>query len=199
MSEPDELQRLWQNDGAKPEDFTMLRQLIEEKSTGWDELVRAEDQAWYLIALCFLPLTAWAAWKARYPWVHVGYGLMAATFAFSTIAMWIAGRKKPQEHNRSLREHLERLLESYDRRSRFIRGGAWLAMGGLTAGLFAVVMGIPGSTSNPWAWIVTVLFVAGVNVAQWLLARHSAGKISCKRDEAARLLQKLLANGQDSR
>ena len=33
----------------------------------------AEDQTWYLLALWrTIPLTVWAAWKAKYPWVTRG-------------------------------------------------------------------------------------------------------------------------------
>ncbi len=199
MIEPDDLQRLWQDEGARQEDPTMWRALIQEKRTGWNELVRAEDQAWYLIALCLVPLTAWAAWTAKYPWGHVGYGLMAATIVLSTVATWIAGRHQPHEHDHNLRQHLDALLESYDRRSRFVRGGGWWAMGGLTAGLAAVILGIPDNASNPRAWGIAVLLVAGANAAQWAYSRQSVARISRKRDEAARLLQNLLAGGQDFR
>jgi hypothetical protein len=199
MTEFDELQKLWQNESAKPEDPTMWRALVQEKRTGWEELVRAEDQAWYLIALCFVPLTAWAALKGKYPWVHVGYALMSATLVFSTIATWIAGRPRPQERDCNLRQHLEGLLQSYDRRSRFLRHGGWWAMGGLTAGLAAVIMGIPGSARNPRSWLLAIVLVVTANTVQWLACRHSIAKISHKRGESARLLQSLLGSGQDFR
>ena len=199
MTEFDELQKLWQNENAKPEGSTMWRALVQEKRTGWEELVRAEDQAWYLIALCFVPLTAWAAWKAKYPLVHVGYGVMAATLVFATIATWIGGRPRPQERDCNLRQHLEDLLQSYDRRSRFLRVGGWWAMGGLTAGLAAVIMGMPGSPMNPRSWAMAFVLVATANTAQWLACRYSVSKISRKRDEAERLLRSLLGSGQDFR
>lgn len=199
MIEQDDLQKLWQNDGAEREDSIMWRQLLQEKRSGWDELVRTEDQTWYLIALCFIPLTAWAAWKAKYPWVHVGYGVMATTFVLATVGTWIAGREQSQQNESNLREHLEALLESYDRRSKLIRRGGQWVMVGLTVGLAAVFLGIPGSISNPRSWIITILSVVGANAAMWLSGRQSAAKIFLKRDEAARLLKSLLAGGQVSR
>jgi hypothetical protein len=199
MSEPDDLQSLWQNEGAGPEDARMWRALIQEKHTAWDELVRTEDQAWYLLALCLGLVAAWAAWKARYPWVHIGYGLMAVTIALSAVTTWIAGRRQRVQHDRSFREHLEALLGSYDRRVRFLRYGGWWTMAALWTGLAAVILGIPSNAGSPRAWAVTVLLVAGAGAGQWLYCRHSAARIVRKRDEAARLLESLLAGQQDSR
>lgn len=195
MSTPDDLQKLWQGEDAKLEDHTIWRALIQEKRRGWDELVRAEDQAWYLAALCFVPLTAWAAWKAKYTWVHVGYGLMAVTLVFATIATWIEGRQRPQEHNSNLRDYLQALLASYERRSILLRRGGRWAMGGLTAGLAAIFLGMPGGTRSWRSWIITTLLVAGANAAWWLSCKQTVAKISQKRDEATRLLQSLLSNG----
>ncbi len=170
----------------------MWRDLIREKRRSWDELVRTEDQAWYLLALCLVLLTAWAAWKAKYPWVSAGYGLMAVTILLSTMATWIAGRRR-EVRDRSLREHLEALMESYDRRARFVQRGGWCAMSALTAGLVAVVLGIPGNASEPQAWGIAVLLVAGAVTGQWLNSRHSLSKIVRKRVEAAQLLESLIA------
>ena len=72
-------------------------------------------------------------------------------------------------------------------------------MGGLTAGLATVIMGMPGSPMNPRSWVMALVLVAAANAAQWLACRHSLAKISHKRDEAARLLQSLLGSEQDFR
>jgi len=175
----------------------MWKALIQEKRAGWDELVSAEDQTWYLVALLVLPLTVWAAWKAKYPWVHVGYGLMAATVVFYTIATWIEGRLRPRERDRSLREHLQALMESYDRRSRFIQRISWWAIGGLTAGVAVVVLGIPGHASSLPSWIFAILMAAGIIAAQWVVFKQADAKISRKRDDAARLLASLLGGKEE--
>ena len=198
MSEQDDLQKLWQ-DEMKREGSTMWKELIKEKQTAWNELVRAEDQTWYLIALAFVPLTALAAWKAKYPWVHIGYALMAATIAISALATWILGNRHRREHDRNLREHLQALIESYDARSRFTQRLGWCAMGGLTLGVSAVLLGIPGNVSSLTAWIITLLAVAGANVAQWLLCKQAVGKIYRKRAEAGRLLEALVGGGRGLR
>ncbi len=111
MSGPDDLQKLWKNEDGNREDPKMRRELVAEKRTGWRELVRTEDQSWSLIALCLGLVTAWAAWKATYPWVHIGYALMAAAIALSVIATWIAGRQRWPDRDRNLREDLEALIE----------------------------------------------------------------------------------------
>jgi len=199
MSGTDDLQNLWQSEDGNREDPKMWRELIQEKRAAWRELVGSEDQSWYVMALCLTLLTAWAAWKAKYPWVQIGYGLMAATIALSAIATWAAGRQRWPDGNRSLREDLEALIQAYDRRARFVRGIGWLAMLVLSAGLVAIVMGIPGNTANPRAWAVAVLLVAGANAGQWFYCKQTVAKIHRKRTEATQLLQRLLADPQSSR
>jgi hypothetical protein len=199
MSASDDLQKLWQNEKARPEDARMWRDLIQEKRSGWDELVRTEDQGWYLTAVCLGLAAAWAAWKAKYPWVHVGYGVMAATIVLSAVVTWIAGRRRREEHNRNLREHLEALIGDYDRRRRFLTRWGWPAMVALCAGMAGVILGIPGNAGNPGAWAITVLLAAGAVAGQALYGRHNTRKISRKRDEAARLLESLLAGGGSAR
>lgn len=199
MNAPDDLQKLWQGEGLKEEDPRMWKALIQEKRTAWDELVTAADQTWYLLALCFIPLTVWAAWKAKYPWVHVGYGLMAATLVLYTLATWMASRRRPQQGDRNLREHLEALMESYDRRSRFIRRNDRWAVGGAIVGTAAVVLGIPGHASSTKSWMFALLLVAGAIAAERVANKRAVEKISRKREEAAQLLKRLLAGGPDQR
>jgi hypothetical protein len=199
MNTPDDLQKLWQDQEAAREDSAMWNALIEEKRSGWNELVRAEDQAFYLIALCLVPLTAWAAWKAKYPWVHAGYGLMAATLALSVIGTFITSRVRPGARDSNLRQHLEALLSSYEQRTRLIRHGGVVAMAGLTVGLGAVILGIPGNASSPRAWLIAILSVAAANLLQWLSYKQWAGKVARKRTDAERLLKSLVADEHDHR
>jgi hypothetical protein len=56
MNSSDDVQRLWQQDDSRMEDPAMWMRLIQEKRTGFDELVRVENQAWYLVALSIGPL-----------------------------------------------------------------------------------------------------------------------------------------------
>ncbi len=198
MSGMDDLQELWRGEGGNREEPKMWRDLIQEKRTGWRELVKAEDQSWYLIALCLAVLTAWAAWKTAYPWVRVGYGLMAVAIGVSALATWLAGRRQAPNGDRSLREDLEMLIESYDRRIRFIRNWGWPVMLALSAGVIAIVMGIPRTQANPWAWATAAILVAGANVGQWLYGKQNAEKIGRKRKEAVSLLQSLLSDPQRS-
>jgi hypothetical protein len=199
MSDTDDLQRLWQNEGGNREDLRMWRELIQEKRTAWSELMGAEDQSWYLIALCFGLLTGWAAWKARYLWVQIGFGLIAATIALSAIATFIAGRKRSPDGDRNLREDLEALMIAYDRRTRYVRVGGWSVMLALSIGVVAVVMGIPGNTAKPLGWAVAMMLVAGANAGQWFYSKQTVAKISRKRAEASQLLQSLLAGPPSSR
>jgi hypothetical protein len=191
MSAPDELQKLWQNIEAKQEDSSMWKALIQEKRRGWDELIKAEDMNSYVAALCVVPLTVWGAWKAKYPWVHVGYGLMAVTFVLFTMQTWIASRERPQERGMSLRQHLEALLRSYDQRSRLIRRGGWWLVGGLIAGVAAVFMGMPGA--NMISLVVAMTLIVSFSAACLVSSRMGIARITRKREEAIKLLQGLLA------
>jgi hypothetical protein len=199
MSGNDDLQNLWQQDDGKREDAPMWRELIQEKRSGWRELVKTEDQAWYLMAACLSLLTGWAAWKARYFWVQVGYGLMVAGVVLSAILTWISSRQLSAADDRSLREDLESLIESYDRRKRFLWSSGWAVMLVLSAGMVFIALGIPGNASEINAWVVATLLVAGGNVGQWIYFKQTAAKISRKRAEAAQLLQALLAGPQGAR
>jgi len=199
MNGTDDLQRLWQDEDGNREDPKMWRELIQEKRTAWFELVGAEDQSWYLIALCLALMAGWAAWTARYLWVNIGYGLMVAAIALSVVATFVAGRKRWPDGDRNLREDLEALIEAYDRRARFLRIGGWSVMLALSAGLVAIVMGIPGNAAKPLGWAIAVMLVAGVCVGQWLYCKQTVAKISRKRAEATQLLKSLLAGPQGSR
>jgi hypothetical protein len=198
MNAPDDLQKLWQEEDPREEGPAMWKALIQEKRIGWDELVTTENEAWYLVALCILPLTVWAAWRAKYPWVHLGYGLMSATIVLHSVATWITGRRR-QERDSNLREHLQALMESYDERCRFIRRAGWWVVGGTTIGLAAVILGIPGNASRPGSWAFVILAGAGLSVFQWLANKHALANISRKRDDAAQLLASLLSGGKELR
>jgi hypothetical protein len=199
MNSSDDVQRLWQQDDSRMEDHSMWMRLVQEKRTGFDELVRAENQAWYLVALSIGPLVTWATWKARYPWVHVGYGLMAATIALGTIGTWIAQRKGLAENDRSLREHLEALIDSYDQRIRYLRNGSLWASPMLFGGVLAVIMGIPGNLRNTVAWVFAGFLLAGIVGGQWLIYKRARAPICRKRLEAVHLLQELTGEGHDTR
>ena len=124
---------------------------------------------------------------------------MAATIVLSAIATFIAGRKRRPDGDRNLREDLEALIEAYDRRVRYVRVGGWSVMLALSAGLVAIVMGIPGNAAKPLGWAIAVMLVAGANAGQWLYSKQTVAKISRKRAEAAQLLQSLLAGAPSSR
>ena len=123
MNLPDDMQELWQQDNSKQENNTMWMQLIQEKRRGFAELVRAANHAEFLVALIFGSLLPLLAVKARSPWAQAGFVLLAATMVVLAVATRISERQRPQQHDRSLRDHLELLIDSYDRRIRFMRQG----------------------------------------------------------------------------
>jgi hypothetical protein len=191
MNLPDDVQELWQQDNSKKESPAMWMQLIQEKRRGFNELVRAENQAEYMLALIFGSLLPLLAVKAKFPWAQVGFGLLAAAMVVLAIATWVSSRQRPPQNDHSLRDHLEALMESYDRRIRFMRNGRFLIGLPLSAGLIAVVLGIPGYGSSVGAWCFLVSLLAAFWGGQWQLYLRARASIRKKREEAERLLLEL--------
>jgi hypothetical protein len=190
----DEMQELWQQDNSPKENHKMWMQLIQEKRTGFDDLVRAGNQAEYVVALIFGPLLAMLAWRAKFPWVQAGFGLLAATFIVLAIATWAAHRPHPRQNDRSLREHLEALIATYDRRIGFLGSGKFWVSLPLSAGLTAVILGIPHYFSSMGAWSFVCVLLAAFWGAQWISYQRGRELILQKREDAERLLQGLLAS-----
>jgi hypothetical protein len=191
MSLPDDMQTLWQQDNSEKENHAMWMQLVHEKRTGFDDLVQSENGGEYLGAIVMTPLLAFVAWKAKFPWVRVGYGVLAATFLVLAIVTWITQRPPSQRNDRSLLDHLKALLDSYDRRLRFLRNGKIWVTVSLSVGLLAVIMGIPRAATNAAAWgFVCVLLCALWGAQRWSLQRATRSILG-KSEEAARLLRAL--------
>ena len=191
MNLPDDIQELWQQDNSQKENHAMWMQLIQEKRRGFNELVRAENQAEYLLALVFGSLLPLLAVKAKFPWAQVGFGLLAAAMVVLAIATKVCDRQRPRQNDDSLREHLEALTESYDRRIRFMRNGRFLVSLPLSAGLVAMILGTPGYGSSVGAWCFVVSLLAAFWGAQWQLYMRARASILKKREEAERLLREL--------
>jgi hypothetical protein len=190
---PDELQQLWQQDNSTKENNAMWLQLIQEKRRGFDALVRAEGQAEYVVSLIFMPLCGILAWKAKFPLTQAGYALLAATFFGLATSMWITGRPPREPADKSLREHLRALLNTYDRYLRLSRSARLWVTAGLVLGCLAVVFGIPGSRISTAAQGLTCIVLAGVCWIQWRAYSCAATRVLAKRGEAARLLGSLPA------
>ena len=169
----------------------MWMQLIQEKRRGFNELVRAENQAEYLLALVFGSLLPLLAVKAKFPWAQVGFGLLVAAMVVLAVVTWVSARQRPRQNDDSLREHLEALTDSYDRRIRFMRNGRFLVSLPLSAGLVAMILGTPGYGSSVGAWCFVVSLLAAFWSAQWQLYMRARASILKKREEAERLLREL--------
>jgi hypothetical protein len=194
MNLPDEIQELWQQDNSPKENSVMWMQLIQEKRKGFDELVRAENRAEYMVALVFGSLLPLLAVKAKFPLAQVGYGMLAATMIVVGIATKLSACQRLTKNDRSLRDHLEALIQSYDRRIRFMRNGKFLVSLPLSAGLIAVVLGIPGYASRAGAWALLSILLAAFWGGQWSSYRKVRTSILKKREEAECLLRELPAD-----
>lgn len=132
------------------------------------------------------------AWQARFPWVQVGYGVIAATMFAAAIVTWQADRPEPRLNELSLLERLESLLTSYDRRLGFLRRIQRLIAFPLVAGFCGVIFGLPGAGASPWAWAALAFVLLGVGPAMELSYWWcTAARILRKRAEVEELLKSL--------
>ena len=191
MTPSDDLPRTWQETGSEEEEHQMWMQLVKEKRRGFDELVRAENQAQYPVSGILGPLMVLFAWKARFPWVQVGYGILAAAMFAMAGATWLAHRPEPRLDELSWRERLEGLLTSYDRRLGFLRRIETLIAFPLVAGFAAVIFGLPGAGGSPWAWAAIAFVLLGVGPAMGCSYRCTAARVLRRRTEAEELLRSL--------
>ena len=199
MSSPDDLLRLWQDGDSQEVNHTMWVELIEERRVGFHELVRAENRTEYLVdsiaALLWVALSS----KAKYRLEQVGCGLLAATMVVTAIIFRIDHRRERREIEGSLREHLQALLDDYDRRIRFLRRGQFWIGVPFFSGVFAWCMGTPGRLTPGHAWILTTILL----VVLWGGCRLSyvrrEAKILKKREQAERLLSEIPGEDQSVR
>ena len=169
----------------------MLMQLVQEKRSGFDALVRAGNQAEYLVAMILAPLLGFLAWKSRFPLTQAGFGLLAASLVMLAIATRLMQRMLPMQNDHSLRDHLEALIQSYDLRIRFLRNGKIWVTVPMCAGIAAVILGTPASSTSALAWIITIAILVAFSVAQWKSFGREKASIQKKREEAVGLLQQL--------
>src|SRR4051812_26831602 len=97
-----DLQTLWQQDSHREENSRMWMQLVNQKRASFYERMRLENQAEYLVALMLTPLLAFMAFKAKYPWVQAGFGLLACTLGGLALIVWLTQRDRPVQNDRSL-------------------------------------------------------------------------------------------------
>jgi hypothetical protein len=196
MTGPSELQQLWQQDNSAETDQTkenhmIWMELIQEKRRGFDALLRAERRGEYAITLVFVPLLAVMAWKAKFPVTQIGYAVLAATLVSLAISLWRTGQDHREALDRTLRAHLQALLDRYDRYLRFLANARIWNAAGLVLGYLAVVFGVPVSRLNGTGRVLACVVLAALCVALWSTYRRSAACILARRNEAARLLASL--------
>jgi hypothetical protein len=191
MNEEDSLRNLWQKDNSPKENRMIWKHLIEEKRSRFEEQIRAGNGAEYMVAITLSPLLGLLAWKAKFPLVQMGYGLLSLTLLAMALATWLTHRQWPQTSDHSLRDHLTLLIACYDRRIRFLRNGKALVSLPMCGGVLAVVMGIPNQTTGLAALILTSILLLAFLAGQWWSYRDAKLAILKKRGDAAGLLTQL--------
>lgn len=191
MNEVDNLRNLWQKDNSPKENRMIWKHLIEEKRSSFEEQIRAGNGAEYMVAITLSPLLGLLAWKAKFPLVQMGYGLLSLTFLALALATWLTHRQWPHTSDHSLRDHLTLLIACYDRRIRFLRNGKALVSLPMCGGVLAVVMGIPNQTTGVSALILASILLLAFLAGQWWSYRDAKLAILKKRGDAAGLLTQL--------
>jgi hypothetical protein len=192
----DDLPGLWQRENAmginaQKEKNARWLQLIEEKRRGFDALVRAENQTEYALALGMGPILGLLALRAKFPLARIGFGILAAALIGLGIATWLSHRHSADKNDESLSGHLSGLIESYEKRMRFVRNGRAGISVLLPLGIGAVILGVPGYAAEPGPWIFCSAVVAGFWVVQWLSYRAVRASMARKRDDAVDMLRDL--------
>lgn len=191
MNEADNLRNLWQKDNSTKENRMIWKHLIDEKRSSFEQQIRAANGAEYMVAITLSPLLGLLAWKAKFPLVQMGYGLLSATLLAMAWATWLTHRQWPRTSDHCLRDHLTLLIACYDRRIRFLGNGKALVSLPMCGGVLAVVMGIPHQTTSGSAWILTSILLLVFLACQWWSYQAAKVVILKKRGDAAGLLTEL--------
>jgi hypothetical protein len=179
MTSGDDLQQLWQAQGSGKEP---VMELIHEKRTSFDELVRAENMAEYVVALILVPLMGVMAFKSRVPVAGAGFALLAITIGALAVVTWLVYRRSHEPHDLSLREHLDFLVARYEQRVRFLRTGT-IAVGVLLSiGIVLIFFG---------SWLSSLMLILPFWVAQWWLFQKRKGVLLKKRAVIEGMLREL--------
>ncbi|MCW5979170.1 MAG: hypothetical protein KIT09_13930 [Bryobacteraceae bacterium] len=196
---PDELQKVWQEDptDSKGADVPMTIQLLREKHRSLRDLIWGQDLAEYVLALAFAPLTALAAWTAKASIVQAGYVIMTLMLLASTAIIWISERgiRRYPHLDVSALEFHRRLIESYERRIRFLKSVKfWYAIPLFFGASLVLLPILRHALPGPWG-IVTLY---GLLLIAWLGVWHMndvrrVGELRRRRDDVQGLLDRMNA------
>lgn len=192
MIAPDDMRDVWQeSNGLQKEKSQMWIELIEEKQSGFDRLVRTANRAEYLGALILAPVLAVLAWEAKNHWVQFSYGLWAVSWVALTVVTRLAYRVDPPDNGVSLRQRLGTLMRDCDRRIQFLRTVKIGVSVPICVGLATLCVGIPRWNGSVLIWSFVVLLIGAFLLAQRVSYIKAKWVILEKRHEAERLMNEL--------
>lgn len=149
----------------------MIIRLVKEKRRSFNEVVREQNRAEYLLILAFAPLTALFAWRATTLQLQLGYLMTTLTLIVAAAVIFLHYRRASMgpDEDLNVREYHRRLLETYDSRIRFLKSVKfWYAIPLL---LGVTVVAFPAWNlliHSPWNYIVHAALVLLV----WLWIWH---------------------------
>jgi len=193
----DELQKIWRHDfmESKMEDTAMITILLQEKRRSFHYLVQGQNLAEYMLTLALAPLTALAAWKADVLVIQLGYQILTVTLVLGAAVIWLNDRKAHVggKIELSVREYHEELLESYERRIRFLKSGKYWGAIPLFFGASLVILPALGRVlPSPWDIVMlsALLLVAWIGIWHMNDVRRVADLRQMK-DEIQTLLEQM--------
>jgi hypothetical protein len=165
-----ELRRFWRgSDEMTQRERDLLLNLIREKQSSFRELVTMRAQANYALLFTLAAFTLWAAYRARWFWAKVGYGVFGATFLAGTAVVWAFSRLNAErpEAAANTRAYCSQHVGLYDRQIRLLTTSRWWLTLPLDVGVVAIAYGVWAHTGRIW----TSLFLAAiVPTLNWLAA-----------------------------
>ena len=191
MNDFQEFRQLWTTEEQGAEDTMTLQQLTEKQSS-FRELVRAENEAEYLVGTVLGAMLSLAAWHARYEPVRIGFAILAAAVILLAMVTWMAHRDRVRADDRSVQEHLRILIGSYSDRIRFLTTYTIAVGVPLSLGVLFVVLGVPGALTQMRAWSLALLLIGLFWTGAMLRLKARRAQIAEKRSHAERLLQDLV-------
>jgi hypothetical protein len=186
------LRRLWRgNDAMTPRERILLVRLIQEKQASFRELVTARAKGNYALLFSLATVAFWAAYRARWFWAKVGYGVFGATYVAGIAVVWAFSRIKAERPEPAVdtRDYCSRQVRLYDRQIRLLTSTTWWLVLPLSLGVIAIACGVWAHTGRIWP---SLLLAVTAPALTWLATSRGClrevKQIRLKRRELAALL-----------
>ena len=150
----------------------MITRLVQEKQRSLHYLVRGQNLAEYILSLALAPLTAFAAWTADVFVIQLGCVILTVTLVLAAAVIWLNERKARvgERIELSARKYHQELLESYERRIRFLKSVKYWYAIPLFFGASLVFLPASGRVlPSPWNIVVLAALLLVTWIGIWYM------------------------------